>query len=169
MSAVISTCGRYRYRLDREIAYPGQVVAFMLHNPSTADAERDDPTSRRGVGFARAWGASRLIYVNPWAGRATKPSDLWKMDDPIGPDNDWHIEAVSREVVNSDGFFVFAWGAVSPPVHLRADVRKRLASVEEIVRSAGCDVRALGVTKDGAPRHPLYLRSDAKPMPWFRP
>lgn len=166
MSATISHCGAYRYRLDRYIANSGPVIAFNLHNPSTADGEQDDPTSRRGIGFARLWGASRLVFVNPWAGRATKPENLWKMADPVGPMNDYHIDEVAREVLASGGFFVFAWGAINPPRHLKYATTARLHAVEKRIRMICPDVRALGVTKSGQPRHPLYMRADAKPEPW---
>lgn len=166
MSAVISLDGLHRYRLDRAFLRAGPTIAFLLHNPSTADGDRDDPTSRRGIGYAQAWGAGRLVYVNPWAGRATKPADLWKMTDPVGPDNDRYLHIVADEVASSGGFVVFAWGAVSPPPHLRSKVAARLRAVEAIFRDAGCDVRALGVTKAGQPRHPLYLKADTRPVAW---
>lgn len=166
MRAIISDDGLYRYLLECDFLLSGPTIAFGLHNPSTATAEEDDPTWRRGRGFATAWGAGKVIYVNPWAGRATKPDDLWKMLDPIGPMNDFHIAAVAREVASTGGFFVAAWGAVSPPRRLKYQVTSRLAAFEKIIRDSGCDVRALGLTKDGAPRHPLYLRSDATPEAW---
>lgn len=164
--AIISPCETWRYLLEREIAATGPVIAFGLHNPSTADAQLDDPTWRRGLGYGRAWGARKVVYVNPWAGRATNPDDLWKMADPVGPMNDFHIAAVAREVAESGGFFVVAWGAVSPPRAFRHAVTNRLHVFTKIIRDAGCDIRALGVTKAGQPRHPLYLRADAKPEPW---
>jgi hypothetical protein len=166
MGAIISPCGMWRYTLERPFLTPGPTIAFGLHNPSTADAEKEDPTSRRGIGFSMLWGAGKMVFVNPWAGRATKPDDLWKMADPIGPDNDFHIAAVAREVATTGGFFVFAWGAVSPPRALRYAVTKRLHAFQKIVRDQGCDIRSLGLTKDGHPRHPLYLRADAKPEPF---
>src|SRR6202034_4694718 len=104
MSAVISLDGLHRYRLDRPLGGTGPTIAFNLHNPSTADGDKDDPTSRRGIGYARASGASRLVYVNPWAGRATKPGDLWKMTDPVGPMNDHYLRIVADEVAQSGGF-----------------------------------------------------------------
>lgn len=165
-SAIISDCGTWRYTLVRPFLTPGPTIAFGLHNPSTADAEQEDPTSRRGIGFSMSWGAGKMIFVNPWAGRATKPADLWKMADPVGPMNDFYIAKVAREVAETGGFFVMAWGAVSPPRHLRHAVTARLHAFDKLVRAAGCDVRALGVTQAGHPRHPLYLRADAKPEPW---
>lgn len=157
----------YRYRLDRHISMLcGPLVAFCLHNPSTADATKDDPTLRRGIGFATAWGASRLVFINSWAGRATKPRDLWQLADPVGPENDNHIRAVAVEVAETRGVIVAAWGNVSPPAALREAVCGRLAYVEALIRSTGCVLTALAVNDRGAPKHPLYVRRDARPVPW---
>lgn len=166
MGAIFSECGTWRYLLDRDFLLDGPTIGFLLHNPSTAGADIEDPTSRRGIGYWRSWGAGRGIFVNPWAGVATDPKELWKMPDPVGPMNDFHIAEAAREVAATDGFFVFAWGAVLPPKHLKYAATARLHAVEAIVRDAGCRVCALGATKDGHPRHPLYLRADALPLEW---
>ena len=167
MSAILSPCGLYRFRLDRVLGmFPGPTIGFCLHNPSTADGERDDPTSRRGIAFATAWGAQRLVYVNLWAGRATKPADLWRMADPVGPENDAHIAQAAAECATSGGFMVVAWGAVSPPTALRATAVARLAHVDALIRATACDLRALAINADGSPKHPLYVRRDTTPMLW---
>lgn len=167
MSAVISPCGRYRYRLDRPLSARGPTIAFLLHNPSTADAENEDPTSRRGIGFAKLWNAGRMVFANPFAGRATKPADLWKMDDPVGPENMQYIVNLAVEVAASGGFFVFAWGAVNPPAALRRQVRQHLYETEDCVRAYCPDVRCLGTTsKSGDPRHPLYLAANTPLQKW---
>ena len=59
-SAVFDKSGRYRYSLTRRWASGGDTVAFVLLNPSTADAERDDPTIRRCMGYAKHWGCAAL-------------------------------------------------------------------------------------------------------------
>ena len=170
MSATFSPCGAYRLRLERQIdMLGGPTIGFCLHNPSTAGIENDDPTSRRGIGFTRAWGGSRLIFVNPWAGRATKPADLWKMADPVGPDNDQHIVDAASECWATGGFMVAAWGACNPPAAIRATAHARLMHVADLIRSTGCELRALAVNADGSPKHPLYVRADAVPQIWVRP
>ena len=166
MSAEFSACGRYRYRLDRAIGRSGPAVAFLLHNPSTADASRDDATLRRGIGFARAWGSARLIYVNVWAGIATSPRNLWSMADPVGPDNDAHLAQAAREVAESGGFIVVAWGVIRPPRNQRADASRRLGAVQDGIRALGGQLRALGRNRDGSPRHPLYVRGAVLPRAW---
>lgn len=157
MSAVLSECGRYRYRLTREIAPPlgaqdTHVVTFVMLNPSTADATVDDPTIRRCLGFARDWGYHRLEVVNLYGLRATNPKALRRVADPVGPENDHHIAAVAA----SADLVVGAWG-----VHATDDQR-----VREVMRIIGRPIHALGVTKAGAPRHPRLLRRDAELRPW---
>ena len=167
MSAVLSPCRRYRYRLDRVVDLFGTiVVGFCLHNPSTADEVADDKTLRRCIGFARALGAARLIVVNPWAGRATDPADLWRLDDPVGPDNDAHIADAADEIAASNGFIIAGWGRIQPPKALAAMAAERLLAVEELIGGAMCPIKALGVNNDRSPKHPLYLPSHERPTAW---
>lgn len=154
-SAVISGDGVYRYRLDRRWG-PGDTVAWIMLNPSTADAYTDDPTLRRITAFSRDWGFGRLIVVNLYALRATDPAQLWTPPDPVGPDNDRHIaEAVACHEV------MVAWGA-----NARAD---RVAKVLDVIgRQPGVGhLHCLGVTKTGAPKHPLYV-AGSTPMTLWR-
>jgi hypothetical protein len=170
-SAVISECGTWRYRLDRDFETPNRMtVAFLLHNPSTADGEQDDPTSRRGIGFAKSWGAGRMVFVNPWAGRSTDPTKVWKMPDPVGPDNDRHIDDVCYEVNRSGGFIVYAWGLIKAPPSKRFEASTRLSSLDRRIRGIVADynIKCLGTTKDGWPRHPLYLKGDTQLEVWKR-
>lgn len=155
--AVLSPDGVYRYRLWRIWDQDRAPTAFVMLNPSTADASIDDPTIRRCVGFARSWGAGGVVVVNLYAFRATDPADLLAAEargvDVIGPDNDAHIRTVFSAV---DGV-VFAWGAtpVGPGVARR--VRDALPP--------GVEVSCLGVTKHGHPRHPLYLAANTARVP----
>lgn len=148
--AQLSRCGTYRYTLERSWS-SGPRVAFVGLNPSTADAEVDDPTIRRCVGFARRWGFSGLLMVNLFAYRATDPDELLKLDrnTAIGPEND----DVLRHVHVDARLTVSAWGA-----HPAAVVRAQ--EVEPLLRKFG----VLGVTKSGAPRHPLYMRKTCEPL-----
>jgi len=108
-SAVISADGVYRYRLERRWT-SGPTVAWIMLNPSTADADTDDPTLRRISVFSRAWGFGRLIVANLYALRATDPAQLWTAPDAVGPDNDRHVaDAVSCHEV------IVAWGANAKP------------------------------------------------------
>lgn len=146
--AVISACGLYRYRLWRRWGSGAHVTWIML-NPSTAGELDDDATIRKCVGFARRWGCDAIDVVNLFAWRATNPSDLGPLADPVGPDNDAHIEEAGR----SAALVVVAWGrGAGVPVAL---IRSRAARVLELlVRHS---VQCLGRADNGAPRHPLML------------
>lgn len=161
MSAVISQCGQYRYLLTRaaDMLQPDTGPAlFLMLNPSTADASLDDPTIRRCRGFAQLWGCDGLTVANLYAYRATKPADLWRCADPVGPDNDAFLAGLAREY----GEVVCAWGTNARP--------DRVSEVMEIFRRANAKLWCLGTTKDGHPRHPLYVRGDQPlvPFEWHR-
>lgn len=153
-AAEISECGRYRYLLGRRWG-DESTVAFIMLNPSTADAETDDPTIRRCIGFARSWGYGGLVVGNLYAWRCTQPADLWKAADPIGPANDYNLMLVAA----SCDQIVAAWGA-----HARPD---RIAAVQALPGMGG--LTALATTQAGQPRHPLYLAGNLTPKPWEAP
>jgi hypothetical protein len=77
----------YRYHLSRSWESSSPLVAFVMLNPSTADAHQDDPTLRRCIGFAQRWGYGRRAGVNRCAYRATNPAVLRQVADPVGADN----------------------------------------------------------------------------------
>jgi len=60
VSTIISPCGKYRYLLERKWGIGLPCVTWIMLNPSTADAEKDDPTIRRCIGFSKAWGYGSL-------------------------------------------------------------------------------------------------------------
>lgn len=146
-SAVVSPCGRYRYRLSRQWCDGGPALGFLMLNPSTADASVDDPTIRRCMGFARRDGYGGIVVANLFAWRATDPRELRDVADPVGPDCDDFIRAMPHDTV-------IAWGATRP----RPDTASRIVHVAELIR--GKRTYHLGLTRDGACRHPLYVRAD---------
>ncbi|GEL93700.1 DUF1643 domain-containing protein [Cellulomonas composti] len=159
--ATISSDGRYRYTLTRSDGNGGDLATFVMLNPSTADDATDDPTIRRCVEFARRWGLDGIVVVNLYAWRATNPRELAARArggcDIVGPENDAHIVAAIREAA---GPVIAAWGAQS-----RIDSR-----VEDVLALPGMQtVHHLGLTKSGAPRHPLYVRGDTPLTPWLAP
>ncbi len=160
--AIISFNGRYRYRLSRTWDALGSTMVFVMLNPSTADADLDDPTIRRCIRFAKDLGHGRLVVVNLYAYRATDPKVLWKQDDPVGPENNQHLaEALWDHGRNSRDMVVLGWGANAQ--------RQRVEEFGLLVYDNDAKVYALGLTKDGMPRHPLYLRADSVPVQYHGP
>ena len=154
MTAVISQCGTYRYRLDRYLPEPWQrpPLVFVMLNPSTADATKDDPTIRRCMGFARRELAAGIVVVNLYALRSTDPAAIKTRLEPVGYEND---EWIARAAKESGGELIAAWGANAEPWR-----------VKQVMAMPGINWRCLGVTKNGSPRHPLYVRADQPLREW---
>jgi hypothetical protein len=153
-AAGFSPCGCYRYWLTRTWDKSRPAVCWLMLNPSTADAIRDDPTIRRCLGFARRWGHGGIVVVNLFAWRAADPAELARIVDPVGPENDAAVRS------HAQGLRVIAaWGS-------KGDLQGRAESVLQHLKRFR--VECLGVTSAGQPRHPLYVASETVPVR-FRP
>lgn len=157
-SAMISECGKYRYTLTRVWDETHPKLPFCMLNPSTADAEQDDPTIRRCIAFAKRDGYGGVHIVNLFAYRATDPRELRTAADATGPDNaTWLLDATAYAITHNVPF-VCAWG--SGILWLSTNNMRR------ILRRSGARLVCLGTTNDGFPRHPLYVRADTPLEPW---
>ena len=156
--AVISDCGKYRYLLRRTWDHGKPRALFVMLNPSTADAEVDDATIRSCVRLCKSWGYGSFEVVNIFAYRATDPKELETALLPIvGPDQGRITDAaIARCDVP-----ICAWGA-----HRMAS--ERGAAVHSQIRSQRPAAFCLGLTKHGAPKHPLYVKTGTT-LEVFRP
>lgn len=147
-TAVLSDDGLYRYELTRGASdLPGSMALWIMLNPSVADAERDDPTVRKCVGFTLRWRLHGLAVVNLYALRSSDPDDLERAADPYGPENRAYLEKwLSAPAV---GLVVAAWGARGRP---RAVYEAKVMAAAH-QRPLWC----LGTTSGGQPRHPARL------------
>jgi len=147
--AHISDCGSYRYNLYRCWDRSKPFMAFVMLNPSTADASEDDPTIRRCMSFAKRENCGGIEVVNLFAYRATDPKQMKSVIDPVGPENDAYLHEVAMD---DNKYIVCAWGAHGSHRGRDKEVLKLL--------DIGSTIRHLGLTKAGQPKHPLYLKSD---------
>jgi len=148
--ASFSDCRTWRYILWRTWDDRLPVVAFIGLNPSTADEMNDDPTVRRCCGFAKAWGFGGIYMLNLFAFRATDPKKMKEAPDPIGPENDIAISIHAFKA----GKVVFCWGNHGAFMGRGKAVMEKIHPAE-----------VFGFTKQGEPKHPLYLRGDAVTVP----
>lgn len=155
MSAILSTCGTYRYRLERTVSDRGTTYGFFGVNPSTADATLDDATVRKWRGFTDRWEGWRFLVGNAFAFRATDVRALQRVADPVGPDNDFHIERIAAQA----DVLVPCWGNTQK---VPEALRGRFAQVLAILRATGKPVMTFGFTTGGDPKHPLMLGYGAK-------
>jgi hypothetical protein len=164
MSAIISPCGQYRYRLERTVAQAGPVYAFFGINPSTADASVDDATVRKWIGFTKAWGGSRFIVGNVSPYRSTDVQALASHPHTIEVirDNANHIMTIAGQA----DVLVPCWGnRTKLPSHLRHLPDCLL----QAFWASGKPVKHLGLTKSGDPKHPLMLGYATPLQDWVRP
>lgn len=143
----------YRFSLWRIWDNKELKILFLMLNPSTANDETDDPTIRRCVNFAKSWGYGGIVVVNLFSLVSSDPAKLLTVTDSIGVDND----SVILKAAGNAEKIVVAWGAFR-------EARARGEDVLRMLYENGYEVYCLGKTKDGHPKHPLYLRSNLKPM-----
>ncbi len=156
--------GRYRYSLTRwwepEPGREPARVAWIMLNPSTANASIDDPTIRRVRAFSRDWGYNTVEVVNLFAYRTPSPEHLWERTCDIeGSQNRDYLRAA---ILSADRV-VAAWGAAENDRVTQAIVglKAALASAPP-ARRPWC----LGTTANGGPKHPLYLKADTPVVKW---
>jgi hypothetical protein len=156
--AYISKDGLYRYQLERwwgEFGIKKNPLVFCMLNPSTADANIDDPTIRRCIGFAQREKRGGLIVVNVFGLRATDPKELNKAKDPVGEENYGFLTHVAKKYKE----IICAWGAWSSPGKQHFGCAQGGRTLD-IFHNYGAKRLCLGKTKYGAPRHPLYVKAD---------
>ena len=151
-AAVISDCKKYRYSLFRKWE-EGPTVLFVMLNPSTADANIDDPTIRRCIQFAKDNGFGSLYVGNLYAYRATNPKEIMKLGfmDATGEDNEKHL----NQMLSVCEKVIVAWGSHGA---------KGTFQMNQTLR--GKDLWCLGKNKSGSPKHPLYLAKSTELQSW---
>lgn len=158
-SAEISPCGTYRWTLTRQWDERPKLVVCMF-NPSTADAEVDDPTIKLLCHIASHNGYGGIVVVNAIPLRSPTPADAIAMAN-------WHAtrDWYARDRLHDNLLFIvkqveratavlLAWGALGEKCW------EWIEAVELEIREALPDdarVYCLGKTASGQPKHPLAL------------
>lgn len=150
-SAVMSPCKRYRYELRRVWDEQKPLVLFICLNPSTADEQTEDNTSRVCINYAKRWDYGGLLMGNLFAYRSTDPKVLRFVADPVGKENDVWLQKLQSEAA----LVICAWGALG-----------KLMGRDKEVISFLKDPYCLTQRKNGCPGHPLYKQADLKPLPF---
>lgn len=133
-----------------------QFAQFICLNPSTADEVQDDPTVRRCIGYAKAWGYGAFCMTNLFGYRATNPKDMKNSVEFLEARHE-NAQWIAR-VASEAGIIVCAWGVHGAYKDRGKKVLDHLLNVMKL------PVHHLGLTKGGHPKHPLYLRADLKPI-----
>lgn len=131
----------------------GELAVFIMLNPSTADGERDDPTIRRCMSFAKEWRLDGIAVINLFQFRATDPKKLLNghILNPPDADEEFHSAATYSDTL------IAAWGSVHKRLRWRADEVRQLVKKRK-------PLYYLAKTSKGDPRHPLYLPKGLTPQ-----
>lgn len=154
--AVYSECERYRYALTRVWDANSKRVTFVMLNPSKANEVSNDPTVERCERRARALGYGAFRVTNIFAWRDTDPMAMRKAKRPEGPDN----PRVLREAAIWADDIIAAWGA-------HGSHREQGPKIAALLKAMDTPLYHLGLTKDGHPRHPLYISYKTQPTLWI--
>lgn len=150
--AEFSACGHYRLRLWRIWDASRPQAAFVMLNPSTADAHTNDATIERCIRRTLDWDFGGLQVANLFAWRSTDPKALARVPDPVGTGNDQSILEVARSAQR----VICAWGR-------NGRLHQRDQHVLQLMRAQGITPLCLAINQDGSPKHPLYVSYDAQP------
>jgi hypothetical protein len=143
--AILSKDNKYRYQLSRIWDEEKPKVLFIMLNPSIADTDIDDPTIRKVITFAKSWDYGGIFVGNLYAFRSTDPKVLRYINNPIGEDNIQHIQ----HLIGLTERVIYAWG----------NHQKEPSWLCDLVDIPYC----IDVSKNGIPKHPLYLKSELQP------
>jgi hypothetical protein len=146
----------YRYELSEVWDATKPLVMWLMMNPSVASVTHADPTLIRTGNFARSWGYGGQLIGNVHAYRATDAARLLEVEHPAGPDND---DALLSMALRSH-MVILAYG--QPPRRLRG----RADGVVAVLARKGARLTYLARSKDGTPKHPLYLPGCLTPLDW---
>jgi len=163
----------YRYKLGRDWsdeAYMfdpiepssrvAQRVLFIMLNPSTADAQQNDPTVAKCIRVARRLGYCALEVRNIFAIRGSDPAIIKRVDDPIGRENDQAIrDCVADPSIST---VVAAWGNHGGYLDRASHIVRMLSEIQK-------PVYCFAISLQGQPVHPLYQREDRELKLWIEP
>lgn len=147
----------YRYNLIREWKEDHlkekRTICFIGLNPSVGNSIDDDPTIRRMVNFAKAYGANGINIVNLFALVTTYPKYLKDSEhDPIGINNDEIIIKTAKKC-----WMTFAcWGN-------NGEIKRRGEKIINLLKKNNITIYCFGLTSRLNPKHPLYLKSNTLP------
>jgi len=152
--ALFSRDNLYRYLLWRRWDSRNGLALWILLNPSTATADRNDPTVERCQRRTLEMGYGGIIIANLFALRSTDPHVLYGNKRAVGADNDRWIELAAAAAQR----VYCGWG-------IHGGYKGRSTRVRSVLKGLGVLPYCLGTTKEGEPRHPLYVSYAVLPEP----
>ncbi len=167
-SANISDCGRYRFKLNRswvDIFDARRSALWVMLNPSTADANVDDPTMRRVINFSSRDDFTSLTVINLCPYITANPANLKRRTHeelfPMGYFDEIRVKLGEYDTM------ICGWGSGAVSMLSRESLISSMSMIRAIALGFDkADVMCLGLSKQGHPRHPLYLKKNSNLVPF---
>ena len=149
--SLLSSCGEYEYAATEKLSDIPKICCFIMLNPAGVKRDKPGATRRNCIKFAEALGCGKLLTCNLFAYRAKKSKDLFRVSDPVGPENDRHVADMIRKSDGKDDIIVCAWGVREGRI-----MDDRVRKVVTILEAGNTDGRlhALRLNEQGRPIHP---------------
>ncbi len=157
--ALFDKTKEHRFVLWRHWDAAKPYVTWIMLNPSTANADTDDFTTKKCLKYTRDWDYGGLTIVNLFSVVSTNPKNLrglkrfgCTLNKPES------TETIIEESLKSS-LVIAAWGKYG-------SLLKRDQEVTNLLVSKGIKISALQLTILGQPYHPMNVKADAKPFLW---
>ncbi|QDH13596.1 DUF1643 domain-containing protein [Formicincola oecophyllae] len=150
----------YRYTLKRVWDPKKPLLMWLMMNPSVATEDGDDRTVAKCQRYARQWGYGGILVGNSCAYRCTDQKRLLETPDPVGPENHHHLLEMAKQADK----VILAYGTPKAP-----ELHSHGPQAAAMLARNGVALHALEVSKNGRPKHPLYLSSKLTPKPYQLP
>lgn len=148
---------------EHGIVHSDNSAVFLMLNPSVASAFINDPTVRRGMRFAAAWGCDVYQAANIHPLRSTQPEALVPWVRRMSGDDWAALQRENNEQIRlaciGARYVIAAWGT-------HGELRGQGQAIREVCSGYGIRLHHLGLTKDGHPKHPLYIKGGTEPQKW---
>lgn len=182
MSATFDDTRKLRLTLKRHWS-PGRTALVAMLNPSKGGEKKDDPTLRRLTEITKALGFGGYTVVNWSPFISSTPGPMFDfMREVYGKGVDAklaryamrkNIEVVKEQAEIADTI-IAAWGNDFPASMKAGDELSGYTAefLSTLMLSYNRDLMCFGVTKHGAPKHPLArgrhrIAANVRLMPWI--
>ena len=142
-------CEKHRHVLARCWNETAPAAICIGLNPSTADIQKEDPTTRKIIKILDYNGYGSFAIVNLFHNISPDPSLINEEDF-----DDVYLRGLNAYFPDSD--IIYMWGAKEELYAWRTEM------IKDICYTRGGDILCFGKTKKGYPKHPLYLSNKTK-------
>ena len=139
-------------------------------NPSIANSKNNDRTLTRIINFCSQWDYKIVYIINLFALISKSPFELRRSYEPVGKNNDLiTFKALDFWIRNGNCDLWLGWGdqgVLKGRDQKVIEMIKNISTLNSKKNMFSKTPLALGISKKGNPRHPLYIPNGSLLMPF---